>query len=124
MRVFIARIFITSLGLWLADSLLQSMSFDDTKGMILSALLLGLVNAFVRPIVVLLTLPITFLTLGVFIFVINGAMLLLVANLMPSFHLDGWIAAILASAVVGLTGWLANAGAPAKKRDRNRIFVG
>ena len=124
MRVFIARIFITSLGLWLADSLLQNMSFDDTQGMILSALLLGLVNAFVRPIVVLLTLPITFLTLGVFIFVINGAMLLLVAKLMPSFHLDGFLTAVLASAVVGLTSWLANAGAPARKRDKNRILVG
>ncbi len=124
MRVFIARIFITSLGLWLADSLLARMSFDDWQAMVLSALLLGLVNAFVRPIVVLLTLPITFLTLGVFIFVINGAMLLLVAKLMASFHLDGFLTAVLASAVVGLTGWLANSGAPARKRDKNRILVG
>ena len=124
MRVFIARIFITSLGLWLADSLLQRMSFDDLQSMILSALLLGLVNAIVRPIVVLLTLPITFLTLGVFILVINGGMLLLVAKLMPAFHLDGLLTAILASVVVGLTGWLANAGTPSKRRDKNRILVG
>lgn len=124
MRTLIARVFITSLGLWLADSLLEGMVFDDLQAMILSALLLGLVNAIVRPFVVLLTLPITFLTLGVFIFVINGAMLLLVARLMPSFHLEGLMTAILASVVVGLTGWLANAGAPTRKRDKNRILVG
>ena len=108
MRGFIARILITSLGLWLADSVLEQMRFDDTPSMILSALLLGIVNAVVRPIVVLLTLPITFLSLGLFLLVINGAMLLLVAGLMPAFHLGGLGTAVIASIIVGLTSWFAN----------------
>ncbi len=123
MRGFILRILITSLGLWLADTMLTRMSFDDWGTMILSALLLGIVNAFVRPIVVVLTLPITLLSLGIFLLVINGAMILLVARVMPAFHLDGLGTAMVASVVVGLTSWLTNASA-AKKRHRNRIVIG
>lgn len=123
MRGFILRILITSLGLWLADTMLTRMSFDDWGTMILSALLLGIVNAFVRPIVVVLTLPITLLSLGIFLLVINGAMILLVARVMPAFHLDGLGTAMVASIVVGLTSWLTNASV-AKKRHRNRIVIG
>jgi len=123
MRGFIFRVLITSLGLWLADTMLSRMSFDDAGTMILSALLLGIVNAFVRPIVVVLTLPITLLSLGIFLFVINGAMILLVAGVMPAFHLEGLGTAMVASIVVGLTSWLANASAT-KKHHKNRIVIG
>ena len=123
MRGFIARVLITSLGLWLADAMLTRMSFDDLGTMILSALLLGLVNAFVRPIIVVLTLPITFLSLGIFLLIINGAMILLVARMMPAFHLGGLGTAMVASIVVGLTSWLANSSAT-KKHQRNRIVIG
>jgi putative membrane protein len=109
MRGFLARVFITAFGLWMADSILTGISFDDVVALWISALLLGLVNAFVRPVVILLTLPFTVLTLGLFVFVINGAMLLLVAALTPSFRVEGLGAAILASIIVGLTGWIANA---------------
>jgi putative membrane protein len=122
MRGFISRVLITSVGLWLADAMLSRMSFDDVPSMVLSALLLGIVNAFVRPIIVVLTLPITLLSLGIFVLVINGAMVMIVARLMPAFHLDGLGTAIVASVVVGLTSWLAN-GSAAKKRDRNRIVL-
>jgi putative membrane protein len=123
MRGFISRVLITSVGLWLADAMLSRMSFDDVPSMVLSALLLGIVNAFVRPILVVLTLPITFLSLGVFLLIINGTMVLMVARLMPAFHLDGMGTAIVASIIVGLTSWLAN-GSAAKKRNRNRIVIG
>ncbi len=118
MRGFITRLLITALGLWLADTVLQRMSFDTVSSMILSALVLGLVNAIVRPIVVLLTLPITFMSLGAFLLVINGAMLLLVARIMPTFHLDGLGTAILASIIVGLTSWFANRSVGAKRNRR------
>ncbi|MGD8727709.1 MAG: phage holin family protein [Gemmatimonadales bacterium] len=108
MRGLLARVLITAFGLWMADSLLADVSFDDVVALWISALLLGLVNAFVRPVVLLLTLPFTILTLGLFVFVINGAMLLLVAAVTPSFHVEGWWAAILASIIVGLTAWIAN----------------
>ncbi len=118
MRGFVARILITSLGLWLADVLLQRMSFDDTPSMVLSALLLGLVNALVRPVIVLLTLPITFLSLGLFLLVINGAMLFLVARLIPAFQLGGLSTAIAASVIVGLTSWFANSTIGTKRGKR------
>lgn len=106
---FLARLFITGLGLLLADALLPGMRFDGALSLWLAAFLLGLVNAFVRPIFILITFPLTLLTLGLFLFVVNGCMVLLVARLMPSFHLAGLGTAIFASMIVGLTGWLANA---------------
>jgi putative membrane protein len=69
---------------------------------------LGIVNAVIRPVILVLTLPLTVLTLGLFILVVNGISLYLVAWLVPGFSLSGLGAAILASIVVGLTGWLAS----------------
>jgi putative membrane protein len=109
MRGFVARVLLTAFGLWVADMLLTNVRFDGAGSLFLAALLLGVVNAVVRPIVVVLTLPITLLSLGLFMFVINGAMLLLVARLMPSFHVRGLGTAIVASVIVGLTSWAANA---------------
>ncbi len=109
MRTFVMRLLITAFGLWVADALLDGIRFDGVPSLWLAALLLGLVNAFIRPVVVLLTLPFTLLSLGLFIFVINGLMVLIVASLMPSFHTEGLGSAILASVIVGLTGWAANA---------------
>src|SRR5437879_6335233 len=73
-----------------------------------AALLLGIVNAVIRPILLVLTFPLTVVTLGLFIFVVNGVSLALVAWLMPGFTLSGFGAAILGSIVVGLTGWFAS----------------
>jgi putative membrane protein len=105
---FLARLFITGLGLLLADALLPGVRFDGVLSLWLAAFLLGLVNAFIRPLVILVTLPLTLLTLGLFLFVVNGLMVLLVAWLMPSFHIAGIWSAILTSVIVGLTGWIAN----------------
>ena len=116
---FLARVFITGLGLLLADALLPGVRFDGALSLWLAALLLGLVNAFVRPLVILVTLPLTLLTLGLFLLVVNGMMVLLVAWLMPSFHIAGLWSAVLAALIVGLTGWLANAYVG----DRARIEV-
>ncbi len=109
MRVFVARALITAFGLWIADLLLPGIRFDGALPLFLAALLLGVVNAIVRPIVVLLTLPITLVTLGLFLFVINGAMLLLVSTLLGAFHVEGLGSAILAWLIVALVGWGANA---------------
>ncbi len=109
MKGFIARVLITAFGLWLADLLLAGVRFDGAPALFLAAALLGLVNAIVRPVVIFLTLPITLVTLGLFLLVINGLMVMFVGWLMPSFHLAGLGPAILASIIVGLTGWIANA---------------
>jgi putative membrane protein len=109
MTGFIARVLITAFGLWMADMLLGGIRFDGLLALWIAALLLGIVNAIVRPIVIFLTLPITLITLGLFLLVVNGLMVMLVGWLMPSFHIAGLGAAILASIIVGLTGWAANA---------------
>src|SRR5256886_11730777 len=77
--------------------------------LVAAALLLGIVNAVIRPIILILTLPLTVLTLGLFILVVNGISVALVAWLMPGFSLSGLWAAILTSIVVGLTSWFASA---------------
>jgi putative membrane protein len=109
MRGFIARLFITAFGLWMADLALDGVHFDGVAALWIAALLLGFVNAVLRPILIILTLPFTLISLGLFVFVVNGAMVLLVSRLMSTFHVEGLGTAILASIVVGLTGWAANA---------------
>jgi putative membrane protein len=81
--------------------------FDRWPTLIIAALLLGIVNAVIRPVILILTLPLTVLTLGLFILVVNGISLSLVAWVLPGFHVAGLGAAILGSVVVGLTSWLA-----------------
>jgi putative membrane protein len=77
---FILRVLVVALGLWLASALVPGIQVEDGWTLIGAALLLGIVNALVRPLIVILTLPITILTLGLFLLVINAAMLGLVAS--------------------------------------------
>jgi putative membrane protein len=109
MRGFLVRLLITALGLWVADQLLPGMGFDSTRALIVSALLLGVVNAVIRPIILILTLPLTVLTLGLFILIVNGISLALVAWLVPGFHVAGLFSATVGAVIVGLTSWAASA---------------
>jgi putative membrane protein len=105
---FAIRVAISALGLWLAQKLVPGIRFDGTGTLLAAALLLGVVNAVVRPLAILLTLPLTVLTLGLFLLVVNAAMLGLVAALLDGFHVDGLGAALLGWLVVALTSWLAS----------------
>lgn len=105
---FLIRLAIVACGLWLADQLLAGIRIDGTGTLLFAALLYGVVNAVVRPLAILLTLPITVLTLGLFLFVVNAAMFGLVAALLDRFHVAGFGAALLGSIVVGLTSWVAS----------------
>jgi putative membrane protein len=106
MTGFVLRAVIAALGLWLASRWVQGFVIDNVETLLLAGLLLGVVNAIVRPIAVILTFPITLVTLGFFLLVINAAMLALVAWFLPGFHLAGFGAALLGAIVVGLTGWV------------------
>ena len=99
---------ITAAGLWLASLLVPSMEFQSTGTLLIAALLLGFVNAVIRPVAILLTLPITVVTLGAFLLFVNAAMLGLVAWLLSGFSLGGVLAALFGSVIVSLTGWLAS----------------
>src|SRR5437762_8938282 len=108
MTGFFFRLVITALGLWAAATVVPGVRIDGWGNLVVAALLLGLVNAIIRPIILILTLPLTVLTLGLFILVVNGISLALVAWLMPGFSVAGLVPAVLGSIVVGLTGWCAS----------------
>jgi putative membrane protein len=107
MRGLFLRLVITALGLWAAAAIVPGVHFSGARSLIVAALVLGIVNAVIRPIILILTLPLTLLTLGLFIFVVNGISIALVAWLVPGFSVSGIGAAILAAIVVGLTSWFA-----------------
>ena len=108
MRGFFTRLVITALGLWLAQAIIPGVTIVGFKALILAALLLGLVNAIVRPVLFILTLPLTIFTLGLFLLVLNGISLGLVAWLLPGFAVSGLWAATLGALVVTITSWFAN----------------
>ncbi|MBC7782163.1 MAG: phage holin family protein [Proteobacteria bacterium] len=96
MLKLLVRWLLNAVGLWIATEIIPGVSASGWQALVIAALLLGLVNAIVRPVLVLLTLPITFLTLGLFLVVINALMLLLVAWVVPGFA----IASLLWSGVL------------------------
>jgi len=108
MQGFLLRTAVCSLGLWVAAGLISSVHFASTVTLLWAAVLLGVVNAFIRPLVILFTLPLTVFTLGLFLWVVNAAMLGLVASLVEGFSLGGFFPALWASAIVGITGWIAS----------------
>lgn len=108
MTGFLLRVAIVALGLWLAIQILPGLHFAGSGTLLAAALLLGVVNAIVRPIAVLLTLPLTLLTLGLFLLVVNAAMVGLVALLLPGFQVSGFWTAVGAALIVSITGWLAS----------------
>lgn len=108
MQGIILRTLITMLGLFLASRLIPGVSIAGTGTFILAALLLGLVNALVRPIAFLMTLPLTLITLGLFLFVLNAAMFGLVAALLDNFSVSGFWAAVFGAIIVSLSSTVAS----------------
>ena len=108
MTGFLLRVAIVALGLWLATYVLPGLYFEGPGTLLAAALLLGVVNAIVRPIAVVLTLPLTLLTLGLFLLVINAAMLGLVALLLSGFQISGFWTAVGGALIVSLTSWVAS----------------
>ncbi len=106
MMGFLLRAVISAIGLWLASVWVAGVHIDTTGTLILAGILLGVVNAIVRPLAFILTLPITILTLGLFLLVLNAAMVKLVAWMLPGFHVNGFRAALLTAIIVWITGWI------------------
>lgn len=90
---FLIRAALVALGLWLATDWVNGVSIDTPSTLILAGILLGVVNSIVRPIAILLTLPMTIVTLGLFLLVINAGMVALVAWMLPGMHIAGFGAA-------------------------------
>jgi putative membrane protein len=109
MRGFILRMLITAGGLALAAWIVPGIAFTGPLPLIIAALLLGFVNAFVRPFLVLITLPLTIITLGLFLLVINALMFSLVAWILPGFSVSGFSAALFGWLIVTFVSWFASA---------------
>jgi putative membrane protein len=99
---FFVRAIIVALGLWVATAWVPGIRIDTPSTLLLAAILLGVVNAIVRPIAIILTLPMTIVTLGLFLLVINAAMVALVAWMLPGMRLTGFGAAFWTAIIVSL----------------------
>jgi len=122
MEGFLIRTVVVGIGLWLASQIVPGVEFQTTGTLIAAALVLGIVNAFVRPILIILTFPITLVTLGFFLLVINGLMILLVAWFLPGFVVTGFWPAFFAAIVVSLTSWVMS-GWVGSGQQKGRIDV-
>ena len=107
MRFFVFW-FLNTLVLWVADTLFDSVSFSGYAALLVSGLLFGIAQALIKPVLVVLTLPITILTLGLFLLVINAVILLLVAWLVPGFHLAGFWPAVGVGVFISVFGFVLN----------------
>lgn len=99
---FLVHWAITALALWAASYLFRGIKFDSTGALFIAALLLGFANAVVKPLLIVLTLPLTLLTFGLFLLVINALMILLVSALVRGFKVSGFWTALFASIFISL----------------------
>lgn len=116
---FILQAIVTALGLWLAAYVLPGVAFTQTGSLIAAAMLLGIVNAVVRPVLVILTFPLTVITFGLFLLVVNAATIGLVASLLGGFRVDGLWAGVGTAMVTGLVSWVAGSAIPDDRRQRD-----
>jgi putative membrane protein len=115
---FLLRLLLNGVAVLFAAWLIPGLRVDTPATAIVAGIALGLVNAIVRPLLLLLTLPLTLLTLGLFIFVVNAICLALVAWLVPGFSISGFGAALIGAIVISLVSWLLSATLVDKKVER------
>jgi putative membrane protein len=106
--ILLTKLAISALALLVVRSIFQGIRFDNNRAMIAAAVVLALVNTYLRPLVVILTLPINILTLGLFTLVINAGMLELVSWLIPAFHIDTFWTALGGALVISVISFLLN----------------
>ncbi|RMH61689.1 MAG: phage holin family protein [Calditrichaeota bacterium] len=102
MRHLLLRLFINAAAFWLVDGLFDGVWFESTGALLLTALIFGLLNTFIRPVLIIMTLPINILTLGLFTFVVNAMILELADWWVDRFYIDTFMTAILASIVISI----------------------
>ncbi len=105
MRLLVVWV-INAVSLFVLPYIVSSIQIKSFGAAMIAALVLGLVNTLIRPILVILTLPVTLLTLGLFIFVINALLFLFVGNLLSGFTVNGFWAALLGSILYSVISWL------------------
>jgi putative membrane protein len=108
MQGFIVRMLITAVGLALAAWVVPGITMSGPGTLLFAALLMGIVNGFVRPVVIVLTLPLTLMTFGLFLLVINAGMFGLVAWMLSGFAVSGFLAALFGWIIVSVFAWIAS----------------
>ncbi len=103
---FLIHWIVVAVSLWVATNLVPGVRVSSTSTLLLAALVLGLINALVRPILFIVTLPITIVTLGLFYFVVNGLAFALAAALVPGFTVTSFLSAVLGALVVSVVSWI------------------
>ncbi len=98
----VLRLIILIISVFVAAFLVPGVTIDSITTLVVVAIVLGIVNTFLKPILVILTIPLTIMTLGIFLLILNGILVLLVGSVVPGFHVSGILAAILFSIIVSL----------------------
>lgn len=106
MVAFIIRWLITTLAVFAAAHLIPGISYETTGALFGASLLLGIINALVRPVLLILSIPFIIVTMGVFIFVLNALLLMLVSAILPPFHVEGFWSAFFGSIIISIISWL------------------
>jgi len=109
MRHFVVRWLVTSVAVMITSALIPGIRYDSISALLGAALLLGILNAFVRPVLLLLTAPLILLTMGLFILVVNGLMLRFVPSFVPGFHVETFGSAFWGAILIGLISWIFSA---------------
>lgn len=105
MGAFLIHAAVLAVAIWISAQVVPGITIRSVVDLVIAALVLGVVNAVIRPLLVILTLPITVLTLGLFYLVVNGLAFGLAAALVPGFEISSWTAAILGALLVSVVSW-------------------
>ena len=108
-KQFVFRWAATTIAVMVASSVIRGIHYDTVAALIGASLLLGILNAFVRPFLLILSAPLILITLGLFIFVLNGLLLLLVHTIVVGFHVDGFWSAFWGAIVISVVSWILSA---------------
>ena len=115
---FIIKVLVTALAVWVAAYFLPGVHLqNDAKTIIVVALVLALLNAIVKPLLIILTIPVTIVTLGLFLLVINALMVIWTSNLVGGFKIDGWLTALLFSLIVSIVSSILHSIARKRSKD-------
>lgn len=106
---FLLRVLLNAVAVLLAARIVPGIHVTGASAALVAGLVLGVINAVIRPVLIILTLPFTILTLGLFIFIVNAICLALVAWLVPGFAVHGFIAALFGSIFISLASWILSA---------------
>ena len=123
MRGLLLRWLVLTAAVLAASWFLDGIRVDGLLSAVLAAALLGILNAFLRPLIILLTLPVNILTLGLFTFVINALMLQIVSGVIPGFTVHGFWTAVFGALIIGFVSWLLNTFVGGRGRVERTSYI-